>query len=115
MLQIVPDNDLEHETTDDDVIVCANCDHLITRARWRITKNEDNEHTVFNPGGQVFRIACFKEAVGVCSQGPPRSEFTWFKGYSWQVGRCAGCSTHIGWRYTGSDTFFGLIKDQLKD
>jgi hypothetical protein len=25
--------------------------------------------------------------------------FTWFEGYAWQVASCAGCGTHLGWRF----------------
>lgn len=115
MLQIAPDNELEQEVSGQDEIVCANCDHPITQAIWRISKNQDHEHTVFNPAGQVFRIVCFKEAPGVAVRGTPSTEFTWFKGYAWQVGQCAGCDIHIGWRFSGADIFFGLIKDRLKE
>ena len=76
MLQTAPDSDLEQETHDDDEIYCAACGHGVTRARWRIVRNGDHEHTVFNPAGQLFRVVCFAEAPGVAAIGEATDDFT---------------------------------------
>ncbi len=103
-------------TQDDDAIYCATCGHLVTRGRWRIHMNGEHQHTVFNPAGILFRLLCFKEAPGVTAIGDPTSDFTWFRGYDWQVGLCAGCEAHLGWQFAGDQeppVFFGLIKPRL--
>ena len=48
----------------DDPIYCAGCGHLVTRGRWRISRRDAHEHTVFNPAGRLFTIVCFGEAPG---------------------------------------------------
>lgn len=118
MLQVASKPDSENETVedDDDPLYCKACRHLVTRGRWRIGVNGAHEHTVFNPAGHVFTIGCFKEAPGVDAAGPPSDDFTWFKGYGWQIALCRGCNVHIGWQYTGSKgpgVFFGLIFAKL--
>ena len=78
--------------------------------------NGAHEHTVFNPAGRIFTIGCFKEAPGADSIGPATDDFTWFKGYDWQIALCRGCNVHIGWQYTGAEApavFFGLILAML--
>ena len=115
MLQFNPDANTERDsdTREDDELYCSNCSKLITRGRWRIERNDDHEHAVFNPAGQIFEIACFKEAPGVGVIGQPSNEFTWFKGYHWQIGFCLNCNSHLGWQYSGAEIFFGLIKSKL--
>ena len=44
----------------------------------------------------------------------PCSDFTWFRGYDWQVAVCRGCSDHLGWFYSRRETgFWGLILDKM--
>lgn len=118
MLQIAPGAKIETDVADeeDDAIYCAACGHLATRGRWRIAMNGDHRHTVFNPAGVVFRVVCFKEAPGVGAVGEPSGDFTWFRGYDWQVALCRGCNGHLGWQYAGEkepQVFFGLIQTKL--
>ena len=112
-----PDTDIDladQESADpDDKIFCAQCGHFITRSHWRISRNGDHQHTVFNPAGQVYQIVCYADAPGVVPDGQPSDNFTWFAGYLWQVAYCRNCNRHMGWMFTGDDTFFGLIKSHL--
>lgn len=97
-------------------VYCTRCRRLVTYARWSIVMNGAHDHTVFNPAGVVFTVLCFREAVGTADFGPPSGEFSWFRGYTWRVVVCAGCGSHLGWRYEGEalpPVFFGLIKDRL--
>ena len=98
-------------------LFCANCGHLVTLGRWRMAMNGAHEHTVFNPAGVVFTLHCFRDALGIRMIGPFSEEFSWFKGYAWQITLCAGCGTHVGWRYAGEAEeprgFFGFVKDRL--
>jgi hypothetical protein len=124
MLQLAPDAKVEREaeTRDADEIYCAACGHVITNTKWKTARGNDHgdgvdgghEHVFFNPAGVVFRVICFAEAPGVGGHGTPSDEFTWFKGYRWQVAHCLGCNEHLGWRFgNAGDVFFGLIKPKL--
>lgn len=116
MLQIAPDAKVEQDTEDDlgEEIYCAACGHIITATKWKTERGSGHEHVFFNPAGMVFRIVCFKEAPGVAHHGTPSDEFTWFKGYDWQVATCLGCNDHLGWQFSNADdVFFGLIKPNL--
>lgn len=97
----------------DDAIYCAGCGELVTRGRWRVSRREAHEHTVFNPAGRLFDIVCFKEAPGAVPQGAASGDFTWFPGYLWTISICRGCGIHIGWHFERTDFFFGLIKPRL--
>ena len=67
-----------------------------------------------NPEGTVFVIGCFAQAPGCVAIGAPMLEWTWFPGCRWQVALCRACGEHLGWRYTGADTFHGLILERLR-
>ncbi|MEO5336027.1 MAG: cereblon family protein [Magnetospirillum sp. WYHS-4] len=97
-------------------LYCAACGREVTRGRWRVTVQEDHEHTFFNPAGMVFRIGCFREAPGASPQGEPSTRFTWFRGYRWRIAVCGGCREHLGWLFTGvgePPAFFALILGKL--
>jgi hypothetical protein len=118
MLQLAPDAKTERETATEDAddLYCAACGALITKTSWRVSRNGEHEHVVFNPAGIVFRIVCFKEAPGVGGHGAASDEFTWFKGYRWTLVGCRGCNAHLGWKFSsGEDVFFALIKPKLSD
>lgn len=105
----------EVETERGKLIVCRQCGKHITDESWRVSIDGAHRHTFANPHGNVYDIGCFGAAVGCLGAGPPSSEFTWFKGYSWQIVICAGCMTHLGWLFlsSGEHHFFGLIVDRL--
>ncbi len=105
--------DLTEETP---LIFCRNCRYPITRPAERIEVNAFHSHTFANPNGFVFEIGCFKQADGCAATGMQTDEFTWFKGYSWQVVICRKCHNHLGWRFQSSeDYFYGLILTQLSE
>jgi hypothetical protein len=95
------------------LILCRACRHAVTREEERIAMGSAHRHTFANPSGIVFEIGCFRNAPGCAAVGPLSAEFTWFAGYSWQIGVCAACRLHLGWRFVGADRFFGLILDRL--
>lgn len=120
MLQITPDTalDADSDVTDDDALYCAACGNLVTRGRWRIAVGGDHAHTLANPAGLVFRVDCYKEAPGAAAAGAPSTDFTWFRGYAWQVAECRACTIQLGWQFTGDTApavFFGLIRPRLAD
>jgi len=110
-----PEGLAEHESAPDDIcggdqIVCRCCGLLITSVNQRIEFNGTHEHTFTNPEGIVFHIGCFARVQGCLFAGQPTTAWSWFRGYLWSVAYCAGCGSHLGWRYSaGDDLFFGLV------
>lgn len=108
-------NEVIHTDKSRRVLVCGQCKLEITNEDDRIEVNGGHEHSFFNPHGIVYRIGCFQSAPGCRSQGAPSSEFSWFPGYSWNIGDCARCATHLGWRFNGPEgVFFGLVLNRLE-
>ena len=113
--RVLPFEDPEEKTAHEPVILCRQCRNHITDDTQRLSIDGANRHTFANPHGHVYDIACFGSAMGCYRAGPPSGEFTWFKGYSWQVIICADCMTHLGWFFIspGGHHFYGLIIDRL--
>jgi len=97
----------------DDRLFCAKCHATVTRQCFAIHRRGAHQHTVFNPAGHVFTVQCFIHAPGAGMLGWPSTQFSWFPGLAWRVALCVECGTHIGWEFSGPETFFGLIKPAL--
>ena len=112
----LPDEENWAETTDpDELILCAQCRQVITHPSQRVHISGAHRHTFFNPHGILYEIGCYGRVQGCGHAGPPTSDFSWFKGYTWRVAVCTGCLTHLGWLFEGADgaNFHGLIFDRL--
>lgn len=96
-------------------ILCRQCLKKITAAEERISVDGAHMHTFANPHGIVFEIGCFRSAEGCGQVGPESDEFTWFKGFRWEVAYCRGCLLHLGWLFVSpaGGSFYGLILDRL--
>jgi hypothetical protein len=105
----------EEATDRGNFLLCKQCLQAITHRSHQIIVNGAHEHTFANPHGIVFEIGCFKSAIGCGYVGQPTDEFSWFKGFIWQVAVCGSCITHVGWLFTSSsiDSFIGLILDRI--
>lgn len=105
----------KEERAEERWLLCKFCRQKITSADKAIQINYRHCHTYSNPAGTRFRIGCFSTASGCQHQSPPTEEFTWFKGFSWQVALCANCLTQMGWYYQAATaaSFYGLILDYL--
>ena len=110
-----PGGELDEGNAPDRILVCAACDHVVTKASARIDKAGRHRHTCVNPAGIVFHIACFATASGAVAHGLPTDHFSWFDGYRWQMASCGACSQHLGWHFLGDDAFWGLIADRLAE
>jgi hypothetical protein len=104
----------------EEVIICRACSNMITKPFYRIMINNAFSLTFANPHGQVFEIGNFSKAQGCVSVSDLSSEFTWFPGYSWEIGACTGCAAHLGWIFSKANydldhpvQFHGLILDKL--
>ena len=105
----------ETMSKEDEIITCALCNNHITDLCRQIIVNKSFNHTFANPYGQVFEIGCFSQAKGCLPGSMGSTEFSWFFGFSWQIGICNQCLTHLGWIFSSkSDLFYGLILEKLK-
>lgn len=95
-------------------LVCSNCGHRISTEDQRIEISGAHSHCCTNPHGIIFQIGCFGRAPGCAPVGPSSLEYTWFPGCRWQVAVCSNCHQHLGWRFRGEDSFYGLILARLK-
>lgn len=99
---------------DEKVIICTVCQQPITDPSKQIIVNQSFRHIFANPYGHVFEIGCFSDAMGCRAASISSTEFSWFIGYSWQIGVCAQCSTHLGWFFSSAqNSFWGLILERL--
>ena len=97
-------------------LLCAHCEHPITAHADKIEKKGSHDHYFVNPTGRDFHVGCFSRADGCATGGPTTDEWTWFPGYTWQLGHCQECTRHIGWLYRSkTDSFHGLILDCLRE
>jgi hypothetical protein len=105
----------EQETSEGQYLCCRYCRLPITREDQRIPVQGQHEHLYSNPHGIVFHFGCFATAPGCQSLGTPSEEWSWFRGFSWQIAICKGCGEHLGWRYSSlhGDNFHGLILKHL--
>ena len=96
---------------------CGRCAAAITSQRHRIAVHGSHEHRFVNPAGFLFHIGCFAEAIGCAIVGPSSLEYPWFPGYAWRFALCGQCGRHLGWHFRsdGSEGFFGLILDRMRD
>jgi hypothetical protein len=110
----VPGEETKTLPREEEIIVCANCNHHITDPSKQIMVNGSFRHIFANPHGYVFEIGCFSDAGG-CRPGSVSSyEFSWFVGFSWQICSCNYCSNHLGWMFSSeSKKFYGLILEKL--
>ena len=113
--QNLPSEDRKEETDRRKILVCRQCRKHVTDESRRVSIAGAHRHTFANPHGHVYDIVCFDSAEGCLGAGPPSDEFTWFKGYTWQIVICAGCMAHLGWFFLSSEQhhFYGLIFDRL--
>jgi hypothetical protein len=96
-------------------LLCVACGGAVTTESERIAVDGAHVHQRRNPYGFEFTFGCFRSASGARIEGPRTGEHTWFAGHAWAFSMCRGCSTHLGWHWTGGDGagFHGLILDRL--
>lgn len=108
----------DEATADTDAIhgddwLCSLCLEKMAAEIDRFFYEGKNAFSFTNPGGYQFEIMVFSQADGCRAVTPPTSENTWFPGYAWSICLCRSCGQHMGWKYIGADTFFGLIRTKL--
>jgi hypothetical protein len=105
----------ETDDSEERALLCKFCRKHITSMDKATQVQDSHQHIFTNPAGDRFRIGCFASAPGCKHSSPPTMEFTWFKGFSWQVALCANCQVQMGWFYQSADAthFYGLILNHL--
>lgn len=93
--------------------LCLRCSKKITEDKERFLYENRSEFQFTNPDGFVFDIITFRTADGCREEGEPTIAFTWFRDHSWSFALCGRCGLHLGWKYSGKFSFFGLIKSRL--
>ena len=100
---------------DSPAIRCKACEHVITHAATKREVEGQHVHLRLNPSAHAFIFGCFSAAPGCVVEGTPTDEATWFAGCRWQYAHCGRCRTHLGWAFSGVDSFFGLLLERLVD
>lgn len=113
--QLLPDLQDANGIAHAELILCRFCHAAITSKRAELSMSGAHQHRFINPTGFQFLIGCFTLAPGCDIGGPATEEYSWFKGYVWQIARCSDCGEHLGWFYQNGEAnqFFGLIVDKL--
>lgn len=96
-------------------ITCRACGHVITQVSAKREASGRHVHMRLNPSADAFIFGCFSTAPGCSVHGAPTEEATWFAGCRWQYAHCAKCTMHLGWAFSGADSFFGLLLERLVD
>jgi hypothetical protein len=94
-------------------LFCTSCKNYITDLEAAISINGAHTHTFSNPTGLIYTINCFQPASGCQTIGDSTDEYTWFSGYEWQIAICRSCREQLGWLFSNSNQFYGLISDRL--
>ena len=94
-------------------LLCIGCHQPVTRTSERGEQDGRHLHTFTNPHGFSFEIGCFNAAPGAVAVDQPTAEHSWFVGCRWQIAYCRACNLHLGWRFSGMASFFGLIINRL--
>jgi hypothetical protein len=107
-------------TAADAALLCRACGHVVTHPRHRIDVQGSHQHRFMNPGGFLYEIGCFADALGCVSVGPASLEYPWFAGHAWRCAHCGGCGQQLGWHFRPASDgagggFFGLILDRLRE
>src|SRR5688572_15867562 len=94
-------------------IRCAACRTEVSRPdAVRVVAEGGPRHTFPNLGGVVFEIVTVDWSTNLVPASAPYAEWSWFPPYTWTVVLCAGCGTHLGWRYDATcdpPVFWALI------
>jgi len=95
------------------VVICKECNQVVTTPQAAIEVAGKHEHTFRNPAGYSFHVLCYGQAPGALRTGEPTREACWFAGYAWSFALCSNCQQHLGWWYEGEVPFAGLIATRV--
>ncbi len=89
--------------------LCYWCLQRVANDQDRFSYDGRDESVFRNPERVKFEIITFARTLGCRDTGQPTLEHTWFPEHAWCYCLCGQCGQHLGWSYTGSNDFTGLI------
>jgi hypothetical protein len=96
-------------------VLCRRCSAQLSEPRLAIAIDGRHAHELVNPAGIAFDVRCFSDAPGARPYGDASTFFSWFREHAWRIVVCGNCGVHVGWRFEGASTFFGLIADRIAE
>ena len=107
--------DVENDETAEEnkKLYCTFCKTHVTDVAAGISINGQHTHTFSNPAGYAYTINCYESAPGCLNIGEGTHQFTWFKGYEWQIAICHACKEQLGWFFSNGQQFYALIADHI--
>ncbi|HWQ90997.1 MAG TPA: cereblon family protein [Clostridia bacterium] len=93
--------------------LCLWCHNRVANERDRFRYQGKDEFAFTNPDGVHFQIITFSCILGCVRTGTPTLQHTWFPDHSWSYCQCDQCGQHLGWFYSGENTFIALIKSRI--
>lgn len=116
------DDELDPDLTTDEAgrqprqrFCCAVCGAYISDDRFKTSIDGRHIHTRSNPLDQRFSFGCFSAAPGSSAYGTPTDEFSWFSACRWRFAHCGRCGVQLGWQFSGAQSFYALVLEQLMD
>jgi hypothetical protein len=113
---VLPDDAAQPtQTRPDDPTVyrCRGCGAFLARPRDLLPVHGQTLHDRVNPAGFPCRFITVGRCQNTREVSTPQADFTWFDGHAWVVMACAPCQAHLGWRWQGPTTFWGLLVNQI--
>jgi hypothetical protein len=96
-------------------LVCAACDHPVTKVAEKIDIRGRHEYRFTNLG-YLIQLGCYRHAPGCIGVDRVSHGYSWFRGYAWDIQLCRHCYTQLGWKYIGpEDSFYGLVLKMLRE
>ncbi|KAL3153029.1 hypothetical protein ABBQ38_012053 [Trebouxia sp. C0009 RCD-2024] len=74
-----------------------------------------------NSHGYVHDMITLHRATNAVCDGEPETEHSWFPGFAWTIAYCAGCTSHLGWKFTAAQrnqhpqSFWGLRRPAITE
>ena len=103
------------------VLACRNCGkQLGDQANIFSMSKEGPQGTFVNPSGHLHETLTLFKARNLRLVGRPSSEYSWFPGYAWTITECLGCWSHIGWKFTATQSklsppkFYGFSRKNIE-
>ena len=103
------------------VLVCKRCSKQLGDQRNIFSMSKEGPQGAFvNPGGHVHETLTLYKTKNLRLVGQPSTEYSWFPGYAWTITECLGCWSHIGWKFTATNTklrpekFYGFSRRSIE-
>jgi len=102
------------------VLVCRKCGKQLGDQKFIFSMSKEGPQGAFvNPGGHVHETLTLYKAKNLRLVGRPSTEYSWFPGYAWTITECLGCWSHIGWKFTSTNSklrpekFYGFSRKSI--